>query len=252
MVRIFSTILFFVLSSVSAFSQIVNIESLRATQDSNGFHGVENFNVDYVRNTKELLTLTNNLSLQYKRNKNVFMFLNTFDVSLANDEVLEQNGFFHLRYNYKVNDWLTYEALAQYQTNAPLRIKHRVLTGAGPRITLLKKDRNSIYVGALVLYEYDDEAENGIVHNNVRLSSYISYNLQLDKRVVWSTVGYYQPRLDYWNDFRASLQGRLAIKVFKNFAFNSIINLAYDAFPVVDESIPQLTMKWTNGVSYRF
>ncbi len=252
MLRNFLAILFLTLCSFSAFSQIVNIESLRATQDSNGFHGVENFNVDYVRNTKELLTLTNNLSLQYKRNKNVYMFLNTFDVSLANDEVLEQNGFFHFRYNYKINTWLTLEALAQYQTNAPLRIQHRFLTGLGPRITLLKKDRNSVYVGALVLYEYDDEAANDVVHQDARLSSYISYSLQLDKRVEWSTVGYYQPRLDYWEDFRASLQGRLAIKVFKNFAFNSIINLAYDAFPVVDESIPQLTMKWTNGFSYKF
>jgi hypothetical protein len=252
MARITSAIIFIFLSSISALGQIVNIESLRATQDSNGFNGVENFNIDYVRNTKELLTLTNNLSLQYKRERNVLMFLNTFDVSLANDEVLEQNGFFHLRYNYKVNSWLTYEALAQYQTNAPLRIKHRVLTGAGTRITLLKKDKNSIYVGTLILYEYDDEAENDIVHQDARLSAYISYNLQLDKRVEWSTVGYYQPRIDYWEDFRASLQGRLAIKLFKNFAFNSIINLAYDAFPVVDESIPQLTMKWTNGISYKF
>ncbi len=248
----FSAILVLVLISTSAFSQIVNIESLRATQDSNGFNGVENFNVDYVRNTNELLTLTNNLSLQYKKDKNVLMFLNTFDVSLANEEVLEQNGFFHLRYNYKVNKWLTYEALAQYQTNAPLRINHRVLTGAGARITLLKKNRNSVYLGTLVLYEYDDEAGNDITHQDARLSSYISYNLQLDKRVEWSTVGYYQPRLDYWEDFRASLQGRLAIKLFKNFAFNSIINLAYDAFPVMDPSIPQLTMKWTNGISYKF
>ncbi len=252
MVCKFFVILSLLICSLSAFSQIVNVESLRATQDSNGFHGVENFNIDYVRNTKELLTLTNNLSLQYKRNRNLLMFLNTFDVSLANDEVLEQNGFFHLRYNYKLNGWLTYEALAQYQTNAPLRIQNRFLAGMGSRFTLLEKKKNSIYLGTLFLYEYDDEAENTRVHNDVRLSSYLSYNLHLDKRMVWSTVAYYQPRLDYWEDFRVSLQGKLAIKLFRNFYFNSIISMAYDAFPVVDEDIPQLTMKWTNGISYKF
>lgn len=252
MFRYTFTVLLFLVSIAYTSAQIVNIESHRATKDSAGFSGVENFNIDYTRNTNELFTLTNNLSLQYRKVKNVVLFLNSLDVSLANAEVLEQNTFFHLRYNYLVNNWLTYEALAQYQSNAPLRIKSRILTGLGPRFTLLKKEKNSIYLGTIFLYEYDDEMGNDIIHRDVRLSAYLSYNFQLEKRFHWSTVVYYQPRLDYWEDFRTSIETRLSFKFFKNLAFNSIFNLAYDAFPVDDLEIPQLTVKWTNGISYSF
>lgn len=236
----------------SAFSQIVNIESLRADQDSNGLHGIENFNIDYTRNTKELLTLTNNLSLQYKRNKNTLLFLNSFDMSLANEEILEQNAVFHLRYNYKINEWLTHEMLVQYQVNAPLRIQNRILAGLGPRFDLMKKEKSSLYYGLIFLYEYDDEGENDIMHQNGRVSTYLSYNIKAGERLSFSTVAYYQPRIDYWEDYRASVQGQLRLKIIKNLSFNSLFTMAYDAFPVIDEDIPNSTVKWTNGISIEF
>lgn len=252
MIRTLGVTLCFIVFSVPAFSQIVNIESLRARQDSAGFTGSENLGADYTRNTNELLTLTNNLTLQYKKNRNVLLFLNTYDVSLANSQVLEQNTFFHLRYNYRANDWLTYEALTQYQSNVPLRIQHRWLTGIGPRFTLLNKENNRIHFGSIFLYEYDAELNNDTIHRDFRLSSYLSYQLHFSKKVDWSTVVYYQPRVEKWEDFRTSIQTKLSFKIFKNLAFTTIFNMSYDAFPVNDPAIPNLTVKWSNGISYSF
>ena len=56
----------------SAQGQVVNIESLRSFADSNGFHGIINLNMDYRRNTRDLLNLTNNVSLKYQKQRHIF------------------------------------------------------------------------------------------------------------------------------------------------------------------------------------
>ena len=245
-----------VLLLVSSFSrvsaQIVNIESLRSFVDTNGFHGVENFNIGYTKNTRELLNVTNNLSLKYEKERSAWLFLNTLDVLMANNETLEQNLFFHLRYNYKQNDWLIYEAFTQYQKNVPLRISDRVLAGLGPRFKIMEKEKSSIYVGAILMYEYDDERNTEIVNKDVRLSNYLAVNVEIEGKFKWANYLYYQPRVDKFEDFRTSLQSQLQIQIIKRLAFATTLNLAYDAFPVEDPAIPEFTMKWTNGISYRF
>ncbi|MDZ7848593.1 MAG: DUF481 domain-containing protein [Owenweeksia sp.] len=180
------------------------------------------------------------------------LFLNTLDVQLANEVVLEQNLFFHLRYNYRQNKWLTYEAFSQYQRNVPLRINERILAGVGPRIRILEEEKSSIFIGLIGMYEHDDELNNEIIHRDVRLSNYLTLNLAWKDRLEWSNYLYYQPRVDNWEDFRTSVQTLLKLKLLKNLAFATTLSLAYDAFPVVDPAIPQLTVKWLNGITYQF
>ncbi len=233
-------------------AQIVNIESLRSFADTTGFHGVENFNLNYTRNTRELVEITNNLSLKYRKGRNTVLFLNTLDVSLANKIVLEQNLFFHLRYNYRQNNWLSYEAFSQYQKDLPLRIQKRTLMGLGPRFTLLEKERLKIFFGPLLMYEYDDELGTDTINEDIRLSSYLSVTYLLKARLSWANYLYYQPRLDKFDDFRTSLQSQLQLAIFKTLSFTTTFTMAYDAVPVNDPAIPNLTIKWTNGISYTF
>lgn len=244
------TLLF--ISSVPLYSQIVNIESLRSAADTNGWSGVENFNVTYTKNTKELFELNNNFTGQYRQNKNTWLFLNTWDVSIAAEEKLEQNLLFHIRYGYQQNEWLTYEALAQYQQNRPLRIRDRVLAGGGTRFTLFEETNRKGYFGALVLYEFENELDNNIERHDARFSAYLSAYLAKQDRLQWSTTIYYQPRVDYWEDFRTSIQTQLKIGILEKLFFMSTLNLSYDAFPVVDPDIPNLTVKWVNGLAWNF
>lgn len=244
---------FLVGNALSLQSQIVNIESLRSAADSNGFYGAENFNVVYTKNTKELFELNNNLVLQYRKDRSIWLFLNTWDLSLAAGQTLEQNVLFHGRYNFIQNDWLTYEVMAQYQQNQPLRISDRILLGVGPRFTIVKKkDVAKVYLGALVMYEYDNELNNDIVHQDPRLSTYLSTYLAKKDRFQWSTTVYYQPRLDYLEDYRTSVQTQLKFGLFKKLFYVTTLNLMYDKFPVEAPDIPRLTVKWVNGVEWRF
>lgn len=245
-------LLIFIFILYSAHAQVVNIESLRSFADTNGFHGVENLNIDYRRNTRELLTVTNNLSLKYQKQRHVFLFLNTFDLQLANSVVLEQTSFFHLRYNYRQSEHLSYEVFAQYQRNIPLRIDPRVLVGLGPRFILADTKKFISNIGVLGMYEYDAEANNDIINQDFRFSGYLTLGFLGGERFNWMNYVYYQPRIDYLNDYRINLESQLQLVIFKGLSLVTMVNFKYDSFPVVDPNIPKLTLGWVNGLAYRF
>lgn len=244
--------------SISLFSsrplagQIVNIESLRGFADTLGFHGRENLNLSYTRNTRDLLTISNNLGMKYQTERSSWLFLNSITIQNANEQALQQNFFAHLRYNYSQNDWLTYEVFVQYQKDVPLRINHRNLIGIGPRFRLWRGKKNYLNAGLTLMNEIDDELDNEIVHRDIRLSSYLALGLASKDHLEWSAYLYYQPRPDVWRDFRTSLQTQLSLKIIKNLSFITALSLNYDAFPVVDPEIPGFTMNWTNGLTYSF
>ncbi len=244
-------VLFFLFGPWVVSAQIVSIESLRVKNDSAGLSGQELFTFKITRNTNELYEINNNLALQFRKSRHILLFLSNINLTFSESADFERNGFFHGRYNYEQNAWLTYEYFNQYQIDIPLRIQERVLTGLGPRFTLLKKERSSVIVGTLAMYEYDKELDTAVVHRDFRMSSYLSLSHK-GKRYMATALIYYQPRLDFWADFRTSAQLQLSIEIWKNFAFTTTGSLAYDAFPVEDPAIPNLTYKMANGISYSF
>lgn len=251
MLRFLLSIIFF-LAIQCARAQIVNIESLRLAKDSLGFYGEENLNFSVVKNTQELYTLSNNLALQYRAKRQVYLFLSNLSFNFSEDVNFERNGFAHFRFGQKVNSWLSLEALVQYQIDVPLRIEQRILTGGGPRFTLLRKKEHKLVTGHLVLYEEDKELNNEIQHQNTRLSSYLVYKISKAKKFRWTSTLYYQPRLDKFEDFRLSGQTQLAFTFYKSWQFVTTAAVNYDAFPVEDSAIPNLTYKITNGLRLTF
>jgi hypothetical protein len=236
----------------SSQGQVVNIESLRSFVDTTGFHGAENLNVDYRRNTRELLVLTNNLSLKYQNKRHTFLLLNTIDVQLANSEVLEQTSFVHFRYNLMQGKRLYYEVFWQYQRNIPLKIDPRILVGLGPRFIISKSEKLRTNLGLLGMFEYDNEAGNDILHRDFRLSAYFTLGYKGGDRFSWMNFIYYQPRLDYFNDYRINLETQMQWVIFKRLSFVTTLNFKYDSFPVKDANIPNLTAIWVSGLAYQF
>lgn len=245
-------LLIIILLSALARGQVVNIESLRTFADSTGFHGIENLNVDYRRNTRELLNLTNNLSLKYQKQRHILLLLNTLDVQLANSVVLEQTAFVHFRYNYRQTERLYYEVFWQYQRNVPLKIDPRILVGAGPRYKVVNEKKFKLNLGLLGMYEYDDEAGNDIIHRDFRFSGYLTLGYKGGDKFNWMNFIYYQPRFDYLHDYRINLETQMQWVIFKGLSFTTSLTFKYDSFPVQDPGIPNLTVNWVNGLSYRF
>lgn len=243
---------FFFFLNAPLWAQIVNIESLRMEQDSAGFTGRESFNFSVVQNTQRLLQLNNNLSMQYRRVCNLFLLVNNLEYAKSVDSDFERNGYLHIRHNYELSQKWSTELFAQYQINLPLRIEGRTLLGVGVRHVLVKKENSGLAAGAAAMYENDVELENNSTNQTIRGSFYISALFNKKKRYSFSTILYYQPNFYAFNDYRLSGQTRFAFDLWKGLQFVASGVVNYDAFPVVDVAIPQLTYKVTNGLSYTF
>ena len=75
------------------------------------------------------------------------------------DETFLNNTFEHLRFRYKLNDWLTPEAFIQHQFNEFRAIKFRGLVGLGAAFTLWDSDGSFLVLGTT--YMLEREVANG-------------------------------------------------------------------------------------------
>lgn len=245
-------VLFISLFTSTLSGQIVNVENLRMAEDTNAWRFQNNFDLNLFKNTTAVFEIENDMALRYTFNSNRLIFLSSLHFNSTAEQSFAQSGFFHARYVKSVSEWFLLEAFAQFQTDRPLKIQSRQLQGLGPRFRLAKTASFSFYTGHLIMYEYDRELSTEIEHFDWRLSSYFSLDWNIAKSAAVTSVFYYQPRFDNLSDFRFNWQNQLAFKFSKHWAFTLEANVAYDANPVIDPVIPNLTYKITNGIRVNF
>jgi hypothetical protein len=117
---------------------------------------------------------------------------------------------------------------------------------------LIKQEKNRLTLGVSGMFEYEEEKDTTIVHNDFRLSNYLSFEKEFNKIVTGSLICYYQPIAYNFSDYRISSGLNINIKVSEHFGFNMEASLVYDAQPVIDEDITNLTYSISNGISYQF
>jgi hypothetical protein len=161
-------------------------------------------------------------------------------------------GYQHLRFSRDINYFLTLSYFSQIQTNPVLRIKTRVLNGAGPRFNLQPYGKNSVMIGSMLMHEYEEELDTAIYHSDFRASIFVFYKMKIAENVNVNSITYFQPRLDYFEDFRVSSTLDVTLFINQKINWSVSFNLLYDAFPVFDKNIPNLTYSFRNGLSYKF
>ncbi|MDF2450495.1 MAG: hypothetical protein K0R26_2999 [Bacteroidota bacterium] len=250
MLKLISRILFFFLGAYSLTAQVINIESKRFLNDTNGWVGNSDFNFNVYSNTQQVLQFSNTLRIQYQQNRSRFILLNDLNFIKAGNTDFANAGYQHFRYNYKVSRLLTMEAFTQTQYNPVLKLDFRYLIGAGPRLKLVKKKQARIYVAALYMYEFDDIVGEETDIREHRVSSYITCTFSLFKTVDITSTTFYQPNVEKVQDFRIANDSGLEIHINKYLNFKSAFNLLYDSFQ--PSGIPDLVYTFRNGLSVKF
>ncbi len=217
-------------------AQIVNVESHRMQNDSIKLAGHAGASFSYQQNNqKELLQLSVSAALQLRSKslKDVFLMLGSYEVSKSNSSTLTNAGFAHLRYTRKFNSYFRWEVFMQYQSNPVLLLEMRLLAGTGPRFKILNKPGLKSSLGSLYMFEHEKTNETvPETHNHHRISAYFTFTWSLPKKIgEFSTITYYQPRIDYFNDFRITNQTALSFGLGKHIAFVVGLRYLYDAFP---------------------
>ncbi|MBT30365.1 MAG: hypothetical protein CMO01_11960 [Thalassobius sp.] len=240
----------------TSFSQIVVVEDNQVERDSAGWQVIGNVDFYNTRNTSTVFSINAGTQIQYKWHRSKIISMNAFSAILntsSENPDQENRGYQHIRYNYDINQTVVYEAFTQLQFDQVLRIQRRLLLGTGLRFNLLKDEsEDDLSVGLTYMYEYEREKDTTAIHRDHRMSSYISAKKQFNESIALSLISYYQPLFNEFSDYRISLGAGLNFKILNKLAFVIDVNLNYDAKPVVDEDIPDLTYSIRNGLSFKF
>lgn len=244
-------------------AQVVNTEKLRSASEE-GWLAEAGLDFGLTRNKAgQTLRLGSRLRLEYEEGNSRWMLLGAYNLTQFRDvedpgsvpRNFANNAFAHLRYNYHVNDWLTWEAFTQYQYDEIQQIDARVLTGTGSRVKLLRTDSSQLFFGLLYMYEYEAstdvfevpiEREESIMLTDHRLSTYLSGGFQITETFSINHVTYFQPNLEDFGDFRISSETSFSFKISKKLAFRTYFQLMYDERPPIP--VPNTMYTLSNGL----
>ncbi|MEX0996644.1 MAG: DUF481 domain-containing protein [Flavobacteriaceae bacterium] len=244
----FITLLFF---PILTFSQIINVESLRKVTDTSGWTGNTSLSFSLTKNTNTIISLKNNIHVQYKMNRHLALFVNNLGFERSGEQSFVNNGSQHLRYNYKLLDNVTWEAFVQSQYNSIAKIKFRGLAGTGPRFKLLGLDKYRLYLGTLVMYEHEElNEEILIINRDWRASSYLSLSFFPTDTISFVSTTYYQPVFNEFQDYRIASENSFILGIFEKLSLKVTYTLTFDATPATE--VPDTFYNLSTGLMYAF
>jgi len=254
--KIFSfLILLHLLLIQTAKCQLVNIENLRMHTDSIRISGIFNFALAFnSTNGKNIATIRGSGAVQYKsRNyKHLWLTAANYNFAKAEGENFVNAFYFHIRYNYKINSWLRWEAFTQSQTNEPLGIAYRQLLGTGPRFKIILAKHADIYLGTAYMYEYEKTVPpEKIVSRDSRSSNYISLNIRIPK-INGSIIStsYYQPLFRDLSDYRFMNDTRFTFSITNKWNIYTGFSYFYDSRPPTGIRRSALNLEQGFGISF--
>ncbi len=232
-------------------AQILNAESLRKVTDTSGFSGNAAVKFALKRNTRDFLTFSSDIHVQYKMNKHLVLLKNDLAFQKIEGADLENSSILHARYNYKISKRVIWEVFTQLQQNKINLIAHRTLVGTGVRYKLTNSDKYKFYIGSLAMYENEKLTDDITpVQKHIRNSSYLSFSLYPKDNIAFISTTYYQPILKNFSDYRVSNQSSLLVGMFNNVSIKISYTFTYDTFPAV--GIPSSQYDFSTGISYSF
>lgn len=241
---------FFFLFSISSFSQILNVESLRKVTDTTGWSGSAAIDFTLQRSVNDFFIVANDFHIQYKLTKHLFLLKNQLRFVKIEGENFSNNGITHVRYNYKWKPKITWEAFVQGQYNKVSKIDLRLLVGTGPRFKLSKLENYKFYLGTLIMYEHEELADGSNTSRDFRGSTYFSFSMYPNTIFSFISTTYYQPLFSDIGDYRIASESAIGVKAFKNFTLKITYLFTYDSKPAID--IQNSQYRFATGILYSF
>jgi hypothetical protein len=231
--------------------QVLFIENMRLAAVDTGFSGNASLQANLIQNQNEIFQTSNQVQSQYVWKDHYILGITAFNLSFVNKDRLLNDGYQHIRYNYNYSKVLAMEVFSQFQYNEFQSLRNRVLTGAGPRFTIVNNDSTNtrLFLGLAYMAEYEEESK-GKVNRAHRGNVYASFGFPISNKLVMDFTAYYQPDITWLGDYRLSIQLSAEIRVSNRLTFRLRHSLAHDSHPP-DEVLTSF-YNFSNGLRYRF
>jgi len=186
----------------------VNVEVLRKSLTREGVHGTLGGSITTYNGNTRGTELGGSVLIGYRSGRDLGYASTNANYSNFAGEVQVANAFVHLRYNYKIEEWLAAEAFTQGESDRFRRLRLRTLLGAGLRFTVADTDIVSLFYGVSYMYEQtalsESVADRPVRPADVhRLNNYAALLVVLDpERAALGNTLYFQPRFDDLGDIQ--------------------------------------------------
>jgi len=190
---------------------------------------------------------------QYSTKEWLIYLIGTYSYGESNGNQDTNDGIFHLRYVHTLADTpYDYEIYLQTEFNEFQDIKERNLAGANIRRKLdLPFDK--FYVGLGLFYSYmEPDAVTAVdpVYKRTKINSYISFLKKINDNFSITYLGYYQPNIEDFSDFRIFQILQLTTSLTDNLGLSFDILHKYNATPY--HGIEENDIRSTINLKYKF
>ncbi|WP_020403664.1 DUF481 domain-containing protein [Gracilimonas tropica] len=249
MIRCFSFFFVMTLFTTTLNAQLLNVESVRTTEDSAGWHGELEFDLSLNGYNERVLEFTNESNLSYFSKKHAYMLLNNLNFVNIDGNSLISSGYIHLRSTFLRKGKWSPEVFTQYQYNNNLGLNNRALGGAGIKYRFYRGEKWQASVSTALMYEFEEwqlANQPSIENEFVKSTSNVSLRGKLSNSATFLLVGYYQARPNQFLKARSILEWEIEMDITKRIALSISFIMSYDAQPIID--IPNLTYALSNGL----
>lgn len=190
---------------------------------------------------------------EYSEKEWLIYLIASYTYGESNDEKDTNDGLFHLRYVHSIIDTTyDYEFFLQTEFNEFQDVKERSLAGANIRKKLdLPFDKFYVALGLFYSYmEPDTITALDPIYRRTRMNSYISFLKNINENFSITYLGFYQPNIEAFSDFRISQILQLNTLITDDLTFALDINHKYNATPY--HQIEKNDVRSTINLRYKF
>jgi len=197
-----------------------------------------------------------NINLRYDSNTTYALWLlGGYNYTHIPGVQIENRGFAHLRYLYKIEDPLYAETYLQTENNKLREIQNRSLIGTGIRYRFYDNSRyGRIYLGIGLLYEYLRFSNTQVdpTEYNLRGNNYLHYTKRLKNKTEINAFIYYQPNIRAWGDYTIHSIAELQTPIFENFYLLLRFFNDYDSTPPKNNQVKQYDVSQRISLMWKF
>lgn len=215
---------------------VVNTENLRQNLDSNGIFNKAEINFGLRSGNVNFNEIGAAYRIDYNSDFIKSFLIGNFNYRDNNDNVIDRNGFLHLRNKFLKNSSINPEFFVQAEFDEFRNLKERYLIGSNLRFgfDLLDstKYRLKIAFGTGLMYEQEHLEELSSYFSYIwRHNNYLTLDLQLTKTLELRTVTYLQYDIFSVSDFRVLNESVLLFAINNYLQISISIAYRYDNEP---------------------
>ena len=244
-------LLLFLLSAFS--SAFVNLAP-PVIGEKKGLTGEASLGARFNSGNSDTLSLGLGAKGEYSEEDWLVYMIAAYSYGESNDKKDTNDGLLHLRYVHEIEDTVyDYELFVQTEFNELQDIKSRNLAGANIRRDFAALPFDRFYVGVGLFYSYmepDTISETDPIYKRVKLNTYISFLKKVNDTFSVTYLGYYQPTVDDFTDYRIFQIVQFTTAITEHTALSFDVLHKYNATPY--HQIEKTDIRSTINLKYKF